>query len=220
MTDCFVVAGTDTGVGKTVFATALTAALDGYYWKPIQAGGEPETDSETVARIGGVGPDRVLASAYTLAMPASPHIAARRAGIVIRQRHLALPEGRRPLIVETAGGVLVPLSERLLQVDLLATWQRPVILCARTGLGTINHCLLTIEALRRRRVPVHGVAFVGEPEPEVEATIAAIGRVRRLGRLRWLERVDAAGLAFAFAEGFDIKDFREEAAPGDVNEAV
>lgn len=204
-----IVTGTDTGVGKTVFAAALTAALDGAYWKPIQAGTDGETDPEVVLRLSGVDASRILPSAYTLRLPASPHIAARRQGVDIRGRRLGLPRADRTLVVEGAGGVMVPISARLVQADLFAGWGLPVILCARTALGTINHSLLSLEALRRRRVPVLGVAFIGPPEPEVEATIAELGSVRRLGRLPLIEPLDRAGLASAFAAGFDVNDLVE-----------
>jgi dethiobiotin synthetase len=210
MAATFVVAGTDTNVGKTVFAAALAGALEAHYWKPIQAGSEGETDSEAVARLAGLPRKRIVESAYVLGVPASPHLSALREGVDIRQRKLSLPVVDAPLVVETAGGVMVPLSLRLLQVDVMAFWQKPVVLCARTSLGTINHTLLSLEALRRRRVPVHGVAFVGAAEPEVEATIATLGRVRRLGRLPWLDPLDPRTLRAAFASEFDARDFMEE----------
>lgn len=202
-----VIAGTDTGVGKTVFAAALTAALGASYWKPVQAGLDGETDEATVRRLAALAGDRIIASIYRLATPASPHIAAAVEGVDIRLRQLELPDAARPLVVETAGGVMVPYSPRLLQIDVLGHWQQPVILCARTTLGTINHSLLSLEALRRRRVPVHGVAFIGEPAPEVEATICDMGGVRRLGRLGPVAPLDAVTLAAAFAAGFDVADF-------------
>lgn len=203
----FVVAGTDTGVGKTVFAAGLAAALDGVYWKPIQAGLTGETDADMVCRLGGLDAARIFPTVYALQRPASPHIAARHDGVSIRQSRLAVPVLDRPLVIETAGGVMVPLSERLLQVDLLAHWQKPVVLVARTALGTINHTLLSLEALRRRRVPVMGVAFVGEAEPEAEASIVVMGHVRRLGRLPPLQVLDAGALHSAFADAFDSHAF-------------
>ena len=206
----FIVAGTDTDVGKTVFAAALTAALDAAYWKPIQAGLAGETDAQVVQRLGRVPPGRIVPSVHELSAPASPHIAARREGVDIRQRQLGLPAVDRPLVIETAGGLMVPLSLRLLQIDVIAFWQLPVVLVARTALGTINHTLLSLEALRRRRVPVHGVAFVGDAEPEVEATIATMGMVRRLGRLPRLAPLDADTLAAAFAAGFDVRTLAEQ----------
>ena len=104
--------------------------------------------------------------------------------------------------------VLVPITPDLLFADLFAQWARPVVLVARTGLGTINHSLLSIEALRARGVPILGVAFIGESEPDSEATIARIGKVPRLGRLPRLQTLDAATLAAAFADHFDLAAFR------------
>lgn len=203
----YIVTGTDTDVGKTVFAAALVAALDGAYWKPIQAGLHGETDAATVRRLSSLPAERILQGVHTLQMAASPHIAARHENVEIRQRDLALPSSSRALVVEGAGGLMVPLSSRLLQVDLFAHWGLPVVVCARTSLGTINHTLLSLEALRRRRVPVHGVVFIGAAEREVEETIATLGRVRRLGRLPLLAPLDAGTLTVAFGGAFDLRDF-------------
>ncbi len=134
----FVVTGTDTGVGKTVFSAALAAALGASYWKPVQSGLEAETDSETVRRLSGLSQDRILPEAYRLKLPASPHIAAAREGIGIEASRLAIPARPGPLVIEGAGGLLVPLAPDLLQIDLFASWGLPVILCALTSLGTIN----------------------------------------------------------------------------------
>ena len=198
----FVITGTDTGIGKTVFSAALAAALGLPYWKPIQSGLEEETDSEAVARLAGV---RVLPEAYRLVTPASPHLAAEIDGVTIDAAALSPPEG--DLIIEGAGGALVPVTRRLLYADLFARWQIPVIVCARTALGTINHSLLTIEALKSRSVPIHGVAFLGDPMPDSEAIIPEISDVRRLGRLPVLDRLTPETLAAAFAENFDPANF-------------
>ncbi|ALR19356.1 MULTISPECIES: dethiobiotin synthase [Sphingobium] len=200
----FVVTGTDTGIGKTVFSAALAGALGGYYWKPIQAGIDPEGDSETVVRLSALPADRVLPEAYRLSTPASPHLAARTDGIEIGLDRLALPRVDGPLVVEGAGGVLVPISETLLMADLFAHWGKPVILCARTGLGTINHSLLSIEALRGRGVPIAGIAFVGDPHAENERIIPALGKVMNLGRLPHIPQLDPADLAAAFASGIKL----------------
>ena len=208
MTAGFVIAGTGTGIGKTVFAAALTRALDAAYWKPVQSGLDGETDSQAVARLAGLPGGRVLPEAYRLALLASPHMSAEREAIDIRAERLALPVTSRPLIVETAGGVLVPLSTRLLQIDMIARWGLPVVLVAGTELGTINHSLLSLEALRARAIPVHGVAFVGDAVEAVEQTIADLGRVRRLGRLPRIAALTPAKLADAFARNFSVEDFR------------
>lgn len=202
-----IVTGTDTGVGKTVFAAALAGALDGHYWKPIQTGLDSATDSATVLELSGLGAGRVLPEAYRLATPCSPHRAAELDGVEIDAGALAVPDVAGALVVEGAGGVLVPVTRHLLFADLFARWQCPAVLVARTALGTINHSLLSIEALRSRGVPLLGIAFCGEANEDSEATIAALGRVRRLGRLPYLEPLDRATLAAAFAANFVPADF-------------
>jgi dethiobiotin synthetase len=187
----YVVTGTDTGVGKTVFAAALAGHMRARYWKPVQAGLDAESDSEAVGRLSG-GRAQVLPEAYRLSTPCSPHEAARRDGIRIAAAALALPPGDAPL---------VPLSDDLLAADLFARWGLPVIVVARTALGTINHTLLSLEALRSRGVHVHGVAFVGEGNPASEAAIVSFGATVHLGRLPPIAPLDADRLAAAFAAG-------------------
>ena len=207
MNRMLVVTGTDTGIGKTVFAAALTRTLDGAYWKPIQAGTEEETDSECVARLSELTADRIFPEAYRLRTPCSPHRAAALDGVVIDPAKLVPPASGRPLIVEGAGGALVPLTRDLLFADLFARWAAPVVIVARTSLGTINHSLLSIEALRARGVVIAGIAFIGDANEDSEATIVRIGSVRRLGRLPRLDPVDRTSLAQAFAAHFRVEDF-------------
>ena len=199
----FIVTGTDTDVGKTVFAAALTAHLDGWYWKPVQAGLDDGGDAQRVARLSGLAPDRILPEAYRLTTPCSPHRAAAIDGVELDFDRLALPEPR-PLVVEGAGGVLVPLTDSVLMADLFADWALPAIIVARTTLGTINHTLLSIEALRARGIAIWGVAFVGEGNADSEQTICRIGKVRHLGRLPVLDPLEPATLARAFAAGISL----------------
>lgn len=199
----FVVAGTDTGIGKTVFAAGLTGMLGATYWKPVQSGLEEETDSQTVARLSG---RPVLPEAYRLALPASPHISAAAEGVVIDPARLA-PPPVRPLVIEGAGGLMVPLNDDRLYLDVIAGWGLPVVLCARTALGTINHSLLSLAALRQAGAIVHGIAFIGDAVPDVEATICRMGKVRRLGRLPRLAGLTPQALKAAFAGAFDPADF-------------
>ncbi len=201
-----VVTGTDTDIGKTVFAAGLAAALGASYWKPVQAGLDEGGDAATVRRLG-VAAARVLPSAYNLHTPCSPHRAAEIDGVMIDPDRLALPSVDGALVVEGAGGVLVPVTRTLLFADLFERWQQPVVLVARTGLGTINHSLLSIEALRARGVPILGIAFVGDAVEDSEATIAAIGAVRRLGRLPRLDPLNAETLGAAFARHLALEDF-------------
>jgi dethiobiotin synthetase len=208
-----IVAGTDTDVGKTVFAAALVAALDGRYWKPVQCGLADETDAEVVLRLSGLAADRILPEAYRLNTPASPHLAAERDGIEIEVDRLALPATNDPLVVEPAGGLMVPLTRRLLQIDVIARWNLPVVLCAATRLGTINHTLLSIEALKRRRIPLVGLAFIGNEQADSERTIAEMGNVRLLGRLPCVDPLTSATLRTAFDLHFDRADFVVDALP-------
>lgn len=200
----YVVTGTDTGIGKTIFSAALTVALGGFYWKPVQSGLDQETDSEAVLRLGGIGRERILPETYRLATPASPHLSARIDGFAIDPARLVPPRTEAPLVIEGAGGLLVPLAEDLLYADLFAQWQIPTILCARTSLGTINHTLLSVEAMRNRGIPLFGIAFIGDEDHETLRIIGHISGARILGRLPWIAEMSCDGLSQAFAENFDL----------------
>lgn len=197
MSGVLIISGTDTGIGKTVVAAGIAAALGAFYWKPVQAGMEDGTDSATVEALGVRGM-HILPEAYRLATPASPHLAAQHDGIDIEPTQLALPS-QRPLIVEGAGGLMVPLRAEppWLMIDQFAAWRAPVLLVARTALGTINHSLLSIEALRNRNIPIVGLLFVGEPHAENERVIPALSGVPSLGRLPLIDPLDAGSLAAA-----------------------
>ncbi len=203
----FLITGTDTGIGKTVVSAMLVDALGATYYKPVQAGLDEETDTEFVRRVSGLPPSQILAEAYRLNTPASPHLAAAIDGIEIDTERLALPETSKPLIVEGAGGVMVPLTANLLYIEMFRRWQLPAIVCARTSLGTINHTLLTIESLRRWSVEVHGVIFVGNPHQENETIIPKMGDVTKLGRLPILKSLDSESLRSAFQQNFNIDQF-------------
>lgn len=203
----FVVTGTDTGIGKTIFSAALAAALGGFYWKPVQSGLDEETDSQTVHRLGRLPPERIFPETYRLRTPASPHLAARIDHVSIDTLKLTPPLTDAPFVIEGAGGLLVPLTETEVFADVFARWQIPVILCARTGLGTINHTLLSLEALRHRAIPVFGIAFIGDEQTETQRIIAAMGQVRILGRLPRLDPLTPESLSQAFRENFPMSSF-------------
>lgn len=209
MNSAIVVTGTDTGIGKTIFSAALVDALGASYWKPVQAGLEEETDTELVTRLALLSPERRIAEKFKLKTPASPHYAARIDGVEIHMDALDIPSTTGPLIIEGAGGLVVPINETECFADVFARWQRPVVLCARTALGTINHTLLSLEALRARAIPVLGVAFIGEEMAESQRIIAAMGKVKILGRLPMLEHLGNAALKEAFAANFHRSDFLE-----------
>jgi dethiobiotin synthetase len=213
MTLRVVVTGTDTDIGKTVFAAGLTGLLQGVYWKPVQAGLDGETDTDTVRRLTGLDGIHFLSEAWRLNLPASPHLAAEREGIDIDSRSLCIPALTRPLIIEGAGGLMVPLNRRELYVDVFARWKAPVILCARTTLGTLNHTLLSLEALARRAIPVLGIALIGEPHADNERTLAAMGGVPVLGRLPLLDPLTPASLRAAFGVAFPRELFDSDARP-------
>ncbi|KAF0132334.1 MAG: Dethiobiotin synthase [Methylocystaceae bacterium] len=195
----FVIVGTDTDVGKTVVSAALVGALNACYWKPVQSGLDGETDSQTVARLSGAAADRIFPEAWRLRRPASPHLAARDEGVEIDAAALNPPPCDAPLIIETAGGVLTPLSDRALTIDVLERWRLPVILVARTRLGTINHSLLTLEALRRRGISIAGIIFVGDADADAQHSIETIGGARILGRLPKLDPLNKKTLGAAFS---------------------
>jgi dethiobiotin synthetase len=203
-----VVAGTDTEIGKSVFSAGLADFLGANYWKPIQAGLGGETDSQLVARLGDLSDDRIVPERYRLETPASPYHAAAIDGVHIDAESLDVPDtGERPLVIEGAGGLMVPLSRSTLYIDIFARWQLPVVLCARTELGTINHSLLSIAALRNRTIEILGIAFIGERNSESESAICEIGRVRWLGRLPRLSPLTANTLRAAFNTSFRRDDF-------------
>ena len=210
----FIVTGTDTDVGKTVVSAMLTLGLDAVYWKPIQSGTEGGTDRMRVAELTGLSASHFRAERYCLRNPLSPHRAAELDGIEISPSELYLPQDIPParrLIIEGAGGLLVPLNRGLLQIELFTQWQAPVILCARTSLGTINHTLLSLEALKQRSIDVLGIIFVGDAMPDSERTIVEFGGFPKLGRLPFLETLDHTTLRAAFDQHFHRRDF--EACP-------
>lgn len=190
-----IVSGTDTGIGKTIFSAGLTQALGATYWKPVQAGLEEETDTQLVARLSG---QTTLPETARLNMPASPHLSAEAEKTTIDANALTPPTTDGPLVIEGAGGLMVPLNRETLYIDVFARWHFPVILCARTQLGTINHCLLSIQALRAAGCPIAGVAFIGDAEPEVEQTIIDFGKTQHLGRLPILPQITQDNLRAAF----------------------
>ncbi|OBP78195.1 dethiobiotin synthase [Mesorhizobium loti] len=204
MTKRIVVTGTDTGIGKTVFSAGLAGLLDGFYWKPVQSGLDEETDSEVVARLSGLPAGRVLPEVYRLRMPLPPHRSAEIDGVAIEAAKLSLPDLPGPLIIEGAGGLMVPLNRRTRFIDIFEQWQLPVILCARTTLGTINHTLLSIEALRARSIPLIGIAFIGDEVADTQRTIAEFSGVRQLGRLPLLDPLTSETLREAMVAGFDL----------------
>lgn len=203
----FIITGTDTDIGKTVFAAALTQALDGAYWKPFQSGITDGVDTRTVQKLTGLPDERFLPEAHVFTEPLSPHRAAEIDGTAIDLDLIKLPDTDRPLVIEGAGGLMVPLTRENLLINLFAEWNLPVILCARTGLGTINHTLLSLESLWARNIPVHGIAFIGEENEDNMRTIAEFSKEKVFGRLPMLDDLNVQTLRRAFDENFNRGDF-------------
>lgn len=212
----FIVSGTDTDIGKTVVSAFLVAGLKAHYWKPVQSGMHGATDSTVMARIGKHSDLVIHNEAYRLKMPASPHLAAENEGLVLDASYLdrqfdkvtaAAKQVAAPLIIEGAGGLMVPFSRSIFLIDIFARWQVPVILVARAGLGTLNHTLLSLEAMRKRALPIYGVVLVGEGHPDNAKTIATMGEVKILARIPILENLQATGVARLFSRYFKRADF-------------
>ena len=197
-----VIFGTDTDVGKTVVSALMVQGLGAHYWKPVQCGLENgEGDRDRVQRWLNCQTERILPEAYRFLDPVSPHWAAelasgdlQRPGPPIDPAQLTLPAVDGPLVVETAGGLLVPLRRDLLHIDQIQTWGLPVLLVGRSGLGTLNHTLLSLEALRLRQIPVLGVLLNGPDHPDNPRTLASIGGVPMLGCLPTLSEITGASL--------------------------
>lgn len=209
MPERFFVTGTDTGIGKTVVSALLCAALDAYYWKPIQTGTREGTDRRTVERLAERPRAKLLPEIYRFAPPVSPHLAAERAGVRIELQEIRMPEigVRENLIVEGAGGALVPINETQLMTDLMKHLGLPVILVARTALGTINHTLLSLAALRSARLNVRGVVMVGKPNADNREAIEHYGKIRVVGGVPPLKKLDRSSLLNAFHKSFDPRVF-------------
>ena len=208
MAQRYFVTGTDTGVGKTVLSALLCAALDASYWKPIQTGTEVDSDSTTLKLLAELTEERVLPEVYQFVSAISPHLAAQRAGVRIDLAKIKLPAGIPPLIIEGAGGVFVPVNERELMVDLMRQLGLPVLLAARSSLGTINHTTLSLAALRDAGVVVAGVVMIGAPNTENRAAIEEYGKVNVVGEIPWLADLNRAVLMEIFEARFDQTLFR------------
>ena len=200
-----VVTGTDTGIGKTVFAAGVANLIGANYWKPIQAGIEEETYSQLVAKLGGLSPDRIVPEVCRLRTPASPHYAAQLDGIRIDIDSLNVPDpGDRPLVIEGAGADMVPLDD----TTLFERWRLPVVLCTSTEWGTINHSLLSIEALRRRQIPSLGWHSSAIKKPKPKMQFARWEGCAVWGDCHWLSPLTSRTLSAAFRSAFHPERFQ------------
>ncbi len=186
----FVVAGIGTEVGKTVVSAVVAQALEAEYWKPVQAGELEYTDTHKVEEYVSNSEFRVYPESYALLEPMSPHAAAERESIDIKLEEITIPHTDNPLIIELAGGLMVPLNPSTLNIDLLETWNLPVILVANYYLGSINHTLLSIELLKQRKIPIAGIVFSGHKNQESHDVILAYSGLKCLLEIDQEENVD------------------------------
>lgn len=201
------VTGTDTNVGKTVLSALLVAALNRKYWKPIQTGACEGTDRELVMKWAGVSEEQTHAEAFLFDRPISPHFAAKEEGITIDLEAIRRPADSSPLVIEGAGGIFVPLNKDALMVDLIRRLGAPVVVGARTALGTINHTLLTVAALRQARLDLRGVVMIGKENAENVRAVEQYGNVPVVGVIPWLEVIDRPSLCRVFHRYFDKTAF-------------
>lgn len=178
-----IIAGIGTGVGKTVVSAILTTCLQGEYWKPIQCGDDDELDTTLMKKL--IDPTKysIHDSAYSLRAPLSPHHAAKLEEISICLDLIVPPQTTRPLIIESVGGIFVPLTATTLSFHLFKSWDIPWVVVSRHYLGSINHTLLTLDALKRNNISITGIVFNGHPNHESESAILEFSQIPVLGRL-------------------------------------
>lgn len=190
----YFITGTDTDVGKTVAAAWCMLHLEADYWKPTQSGLEPPTDMDVVKNITGFDSTRFHPETYQLMQPLSPHEAAKRDGIEIDMNEFQMPQTNNSLIIEGAGGLMVPLNKDNLVIDLIKQLEVPAILVCRSGLGTINHTLLSLEAMRKRNIPLAGVIISGSKAPHNREAIEEYGHVPVIAEIDHIENMSAEAL--------------------------
>lgn len=189
----YFITGTDTGVGKTLACAVLTYVLKACYWKPIQSGIEDSaSDTQTVQQLTELSADHFLNPAYQFKASLSPDQAAAKEGVTIDIDQIQLPSTTKPLVVEGAGGIYVPINNNHCMLDLIQKLALPVIIVARGTLGTINHTLLTIEGLRQNKMAIHGIIFNGELNPANQKAIEKWGKVRALFHIPKFDKIDAS----------------------------
>lgn len=201
----FIITGTGTGIGKTLASAILMLGLEADYWKPLQSG--MPTDTNTVKALTGLSSQRLHKESYVFKNAQSPHIAAEMEGITIDIANIKAPETPRTLLIEGAGGLMVPVTRNLLMIDLFKSLNAPVILCARTELGTINHTLLSVEALRARGIPLHGLIFIGPEMRDTTQTILDFTKAKLLGHIPVLAEQSPSALKNSFDTAFNKNDF-------------
>ena len=201
----FIVCGTDTDIGKTLISSFFVRGLSSSYWKPIQSGIESQTDSETVEKLAKVSKEKIIKEAYIFTKPLSPHWAAEIDQKTINFDKLRLPKVQGSLIVETAGGLMVPITRNFLQIDQIKRWELPVILVCKSSLGTLNHTLLSIEALKRRNIKILGLVVNGEKHLDNPKTLVDFSGIPLITEFPFIKKIDSNNLDILWKE-LDIKN--------------
>lgn len=197
------VTGTDTGIGKTIVAAMLAQGLNASYWKPIQAGLEEETDTEFVQRTTDLSEFQIKPERYRLNTPMSPHASADIDGVSISMSDFELPDYETDhLVVEGAGGLLVPFNDEDMIIDLISFLELPVVIVACSTLGTLNHTFLSLEALRSRSIPILGVVLNGPRHESNYKTIEEYGNINILAEIEELTELNPSSLSRTFEAKF------------------
>lgn len=208
MKESLFVTGTDTNVGKTLLSALLVAALDAIYWKPIQTGATEGTDRQTVIKLAEIPEAQTIPESYCFDPPVSPHLAAEASGVTIDLARISVPaKVDKPVIAEGAGGILVPINDSELMIDLARHLGFPILIAARAALGTINHTLLTVRALRCAKMCIKGVVMIGNRNKDNERSVEHFGAVSVVGWIPWLDKIDRETLLQVFQSNFDVKTF-------------
>jgi dethiobiotin synthetase len=184
------VTGIGTGVGKTIVSAVLAEALHADYWKPVQTGTLETVDRQIVQNLLSNTDSQIIKEALEFLHPFSPHYAASLENKRIELSHFTLPETRRRLVIEGAGGLLVPLNDTHLIADLIKKLNVPVVLVASNYLGSINHTLLSIEVIKQKQMPFAGIIFNGNPFFDNEKIIEHFAGVPVLGRIAYAETIN------------------------------
>jgi dethiobiotin synthetase len=192
-----VVAGIGTGVGKTIISSILVEALQADYWKPIQAGDLDNSDTLQVKRLCSSEKSFFHEEKFRLNHPMSPHAAAALDGIKMEINDFEIPKTSNSLVIELAGGLMVPIHSGCLNIDLVKKWKAPVVLVSQNYLGSINHTLLSLEILKSNKIPVLGVIFNGEENKSTEAFILNYSKINCLGRVQTFSKLDKVSIAEA-----------------------
>jgi len=201
----FIICGTDTDIGKTLISSFFVKGLNSFYWKPIQSGIESQTDSQTIEKLAQLSKEKIIKEAYVFTKPLSPHWAAEIDQKTVNFEKLRLPKVQGSLIVETAGGLMVPITRNFLQIDQIKQWNLPVILVCKSSLGTLNHTLLSIEALKSRNIEILGLVVNGEKHLDNPKTLIEFSGIPLITEFPHIKKIDTNNLDILWEE-LEIKN--------------